>query len=205
MSSFVTIGHELWIILTFRTTYHFIVCSTFHRSIMKDTNTTVGYSYNYHYCTYVQFFFLLSCDISLLHTRHYTLYLSKAGTYNRVITFRKDTHFKRISVICHRWTLFLKVYLTAKLPHVVSVQYCFSLSKGWCARLFVSLFLVNPGEVDFFGVYLNTVNEWTEYGTCECNTIITMVEWLSFRFSWKGRHLMLCYLKGLVKREYQNI
>lgn len=57
MSSFVTIGHELWIILTARTTYHFLVCSTFHRSIMKDTNTTVGYPYNYHYCTYVQFFF----------------------------------------------------------------------------------------------------------------------------------------------------
>lgn len=37
-----------------------------------DTNTTVGYPYNYHYCTYVQCgFFLLSCDISLLHTRHY--------------------------------------------------------------------------------------------------------------------------------------
>lgn len=57
MSSFVTIGHELWIILTVRTTYHFLVCSTFHRSIMKDTNTTVGYPYNYHYCTYVQCFF----------------------------------------------------------------------------------------------------------------------------------------------------
>lgn len=71
MSSFVTIGHELWIILTVRTTYHFLVCSTFHRSIMKDTNTTVGYPYTYHYCTYVQCFFLLSCDISLLHTRHY--------------------------------------------------------------------------------------------------------------------------------------
>lgn len=71
MSSFVTIGHELWIILTVRTTYHFLVCSTFHRSIMKDTNTTVGYPYNYHYCTYIHWFCLLSRDISLLHTRHY--------------------------------------------------------------------------------------------------------------------------------------
>lgn len=163
MRSFVTIGHALWIILTVRTTYHFIVCSTFHRSIMKDTNTTVGYPYNYHYCTYVQFFFYFHVtSVYYIYTRHYTLYLSKAGTYNRVTTFQKDTHFKRISVICHRWTLFLKVYLTTKLRHVVSVQYCFSLSKGWCARLFCFAFLVNPGEVDFFfGLFKN--REWMKW------------------------------------------
>lgn len=138
MSSFVTIGHELWIILTVRTAYHFLVCSTFHRSIMKDTNTNVGYPYNYHYCTYVQWFFFTFMWHQFI--TYQALYLSKAGTYNRVSTFRKDTHLKRISVICHRWTFFLKVYLTAKLRHVVSVQYCFSLSKGGVHDFFVSLF-----------------------------------------------------------------
>lgn len=80
----------------------------------------------------------------------------------------------------------------------------FSQQRVVCTT-FLFRFFGKPWWGGFLGVYLNTVNEWNEYGTCECNTIITMVEWLSFRFSWKGRHLMLCYLKGLVKREYQNI
>lgn len=127
MSSFVTIGHELWIILTVRTTYHFLVCSTFHRSIMKDTNTTVGYPYTYHYCTYVQCFFLLSCDISLLHTRHY-ISLKRVHTIELLLSGRilisngyllfviGELYFWKSTWLqnCHMWSVYSTVFLSAK-------------------------------------------------------------------------------------------